>query len=140
MVVPHRSLQRREIALLPRETLKDIQQLRRRVIQRVVELHFVRLSALRVLKGFLTEVCNPSVHIQIRALKIMQFPREIENSLHKRRVHLESDWVGLLVQLSNVIRCGAVLVHLDLYEFRITGLEDLAVRDSCSTIGSPRES
>ena len=67
--------------------------------------------------------------VQIDALKVMEFGCEIEDALHQGRIDFERHRVGFLVELAKIVSCRAILAHLNLYVFRVTGFEDLAIND-----------
>ena len=72
--------------MLLRQALEDHLQLAGGMIDRVIELRLVDLAAFFVAKGLLAEIGDAPVHIQIGAVEIVQFARELKDfRAHRQR-------------------------------------------------------
>src|SRR5216683_4410051 len=78
-VVSHAPRNQVHMFLLTRQPLKNLQKLGRRRIQSVVEFCFVDFGAGFPPKGFLTEIRDLAVHIQILPLKMIELRGEVEH-------------------------------------------------------------
>ncbi len=84
VVVAHGADQVGEVRSLAGEAFEDVDELRRGVVERVVEIGFVFFGAFFVEQGFRAEVGEAAVDFQIHILKIIQFCCESENALRER--------------------------------------------------------
>lgn len=128
-IVAHGAGQIGNVRSLPRQAFENVHQLRGRFVERVVEFRFVLSRAIFVLEGFFTQIGEAAVHVQIHALKIVQFGSQGKNPLGERRADFKRLRIGVFIELADVVGARAALVDLDLHEFRIAGLEDFAIGD-----------
>src|SRR6266403_538090 len=135
-VVAHPARDQVDVLLLARQSLENLQKLRRRRIQRVVEFGFMDFGAGFPAERLLAKVGDFTVHIQVLTLKMFQLRCKIEHLRTQRRAHLEWRSTGILVELAYLVR-GSVRIfpHRNLNEFRGAGFEDAAKNQLCATGG-----
>ena len=92
--------------LLARQPFKNLQELGRRGVQSVVKFCFMDFGAGFPSKGFLAEIGDLAMHIQIQSLEVLELRRQVEHLGAPSRAHLKGQRAGILVQLPDFIRRG----------------------------------
>ena len=78
-VVFDAALQEFDEFLLAREAFANLQELRGSVVQRVVEFDLVCLPSRVPAKGFLTQICDLSMDVEIHPPEMVEFGNKLEN-------------------------------------------------------------
>src|SRR6266850_7769985 len=126
-VVAHPARDQVDVLLLACQSLENLQKLRRRRIQRVVEFGFMDFGAGFPAERLLAKVGDFTVYIQILTLTMFQLRCKIEHLRAQRRAYLERRSTGILVELAYLVRGSVrIFTHRNLNEFRRAGFEDAA--------------
>src|SRR6266403_488159 len=88
-VVSHAPGNQIHVFLLTSQSLKNLQQLGRRRIQSVVEFCLMNFRARFPAKGFLAEIRDLAMHIEILSLEMFELRRQIEHLRAPCRAHLK---------------------------------------------------
>src|ERR1700687_4292951 len=88
-VVFHAPRNQINVFLLTSQSLKNLQKLRRRRIQSVVEFCLMNFRARFPSKRFLAEIRDLAVHIEILSLEMFELRRQIEHLRAPCRAHLK---------------------------------------------------
>jgi len=127
VIVTHGAHQIGEIGALAGEALENIDELRRGIVEGVVEFGFVSFGAGLVSESFFAEIGKTVVNFEIDTLEIVKLGGESENSLRQRRADFERLRVGVFIELAEIGGSYALLIQFDFDKFREAGFENFAV-------------
>ena len=100
-----------------------------------IEVRFVILAALLVEKGFLTEVGDAAVSVQIHAVEIVELVGKLKDFRDELRAELKGFGGGVFVELADVRGRLASLSDLDFDKLRETQFENFAEGDGRGRAG-----
>src|SRR5215469_10060957 len=127
-VILHAALKELDQLLLAGEPFANLQELRGRGVERVVEFDLAGNHAVVPAKGFLAQVGDFSMYVEIETLEIAKIGNQLEDFAAQRRPNFERSSARVFIELSDLVGSGiGILLDADLNELRNAGLEDAAV-------------